>query len=157
MKIVKELKKDVVTFRLTGSFDSANATRIYRELDQATHAGWRNIELLMDGVTSLGCAGLRVLRAIQSRLDKLNGSFVVRQIRISADPRLVPVLRTFSSNGLPGYRSCGHRQMHRNKDYSTNLFSRPEGFHGSPAEQSHRAQVPRSSLPDSPLIVDERS
>ena len=79
MKISMEVKKSAILFRLTGKFDSANAGKVYGELDKATRAGWRNIELQMGGVTNTGCAALRVLMIIQSRLDKLNGSLVVRQ------------------------------------------------------------------------------
>ena len=79
MRISTEVKKNVILFRLTGKFNSANAGKVYGELDKATRAGWRNIELHMDDVTSVGCAALRVLMIIQSRLDKLNGSLIVRQ------------------------------------------------------------------------------
>ena len=78
MKISTEVKKNAILFRLAGKFDSANASKVYGELDKATRDGWRNIELYMGEVTDMGCAGLRVLMTIQLRLDELNGSLVVR-------------------------------------------------------------------------------
>ena len=88
MKISMEVKKTVILFRLTGKFDSANARKVYGELDKAIRAGWKNIELHMAGVTSMGSAGLRVLMTIQSRIDTLNGTLVMSRLDNSTDRQL---------------------------------------------------------------------
>lgn len=81
MEIIKERNRDRVILALKGKLDSSTSSLLEEELENVLLSGKiYHLEIDMEELSYLSSAGLRVLLAVQKKMNSLQGDLVITHV-----------------------------------------------------------------------------